>query len=490
MRCADCVRVRARARRGRGCASRARPARGSSWPSSELERTSRAVTAAPDAVPQQLRRAGGDRRVDERDGIAASARRARSPVCRHVDRSVADRRGSRREERHARRVALAELRGSAAKRLEQLDRLRRRPARRSAIRPRQVRYGHEPGERVALAAGVADLRRSAIARSSVRDRLDLLVRVGSRRRTGARAASRAPRAAGRRRSEAPARTARPPHGARRRDAACSPAAAREPQHGVGVACRLGVVREPGHVAAHRSVAQASAASALRCRAQRDGAARATPRSRAAPARGGTRPRPTLLSSMPGGQALLEARRRARRRAASSSHSSARGGATATASSTARAPSAQAGGPGEHGVADGRRDRAVTGREHLRDEERVPAGQPVELGRRRRRAGAASSATAVQRERRDRQAARPRHRVASSPITIRSGWARSSSSSRYVAMHEQRRLRRPSAPSSRSASSVASSAQWTSSRTEAGAVGLSGDGLTRGSRRSPNGEDSP
>ena len=243
-------------------------------------------------------------------------------------------------------------------------------------------------------------------------------------RRGARAGRRGRRRA-RRRSAARVRTAPRPRGARRAAARAVARDGRVADAASRVAGRFRMVREPDDVGLAAS-ATASAASACRCSAsRRRGSSVSSIARRASSCRNATAPGREM--SMPEARHSSSASARSPR-APRAARPRPRCGEIATASSSSVAAGLEPRGAPEHRSADRARDRAVAGGEHLRDEERVARGLAVQLGRvdagRRRRA---------RRQPRPRAArppgARRRAGVASSPSTTRSGWARSSSSSR-------------------------------------------------------------
>ena len=315
----------------------------------------------------------------------------------------------------------------------------------SAVRPGHQRISRQPAERLALLQPLAERRAGSRApparpRSPRRCR-----RSGSTRATADGAGPRAPTAADR----APNRRARAYCAAASRWAPSGRGARgggrRVAEHRVHVAGRLGVVGEPREVQARRPAAR-PARRAPTGAARASAAARSTPRPRAGRARAGTRLPRRRTRSMPGGEALVEARpidspgdrleqpelglRRDDRDRLEQ-----------------RPPrGAQPSRPREHGVADRVGDRVGAGRERLDDEERIACGLGVELVRRRRRTA---------RPARRPQTARGRCSfirliealVASSPSTIRSGWAASSS---VVAVADDDERRAPSRRGGRAA----------------------------------------
>ncbi len=258
-------------------------------------------------------------------------------------------------------------------RLEQLDRLQHRPLRvRVPAAAEQVR--HDPGERVALAARVA---RPAPERDRQLERVDrphLFVRevVGAglaleegRALVGGQAVGEAERPAVLSGCLTMGAEEIGPLGS-----CCC-----EPQHGVGVAGRLGVMRQPGIVAhgvgppaerGERTAMEAQPASRLERLLDRE------PRQVVAEL-----DRTRALSEHPRRERLLEgADVLARQRFEEPQLGARRGDGDGVEQRTRIV--GETGRAGEHGIAHGFRDGAVAAREHLRDEERVPAGQPVQL----------------------------------------------------------------------------------------------------------------
>ena len=163
--------------------------------------------------------------------------------------------------------------------------------------------------------------------------------------------------------------------------------------------RVGVVGEPGQVL--RSGSGSASARAPPRSARSGDPARATPRSRAARARAGSRaPRPSV--EHPRREALGEVPRSRRRRAPPSEPDLDRPGDDGDGFEQAAPGLAQAARAREHGVANGRRN-ASAGGEDLGDEERVaavacrcsPPGRAARLGER--------APPRPRRERRERQA---------------------------------------------------------------------------------------